>query len=912
MSQARPGRVEDGSLADGACGVPSLLLLVPPPFKCTVESPENNTAVDATGDDPDAAGDAEERCCPAGDDRRGRIPVARCSRLGYDAFIVREGCVLALAVLACVATNVAATRGAGVAPAPQTAEASHAEATRHEALLQRYCLTCHTEARRDQGLVPVALEGLDLSDVGADPEVWESVVRKLRLGMMPPAGRPRPDAETNQQFVTWLESALDRAAAATPYPGRPGVRRLTTAEYINAVEHLLDFEVDERWLLFPADDVDQQGFSTNADVLSVSPALFERYLAAANRISRLAVGDPSIGPGYAAASYSTPRLLYQNGRASEELPFGSRGGMAIQHYFPLDGDYDVKIRLRRMIYDYIVGMGRSHEIEVRLDGELIDRFTVGDADRFGYPSAYSFFGTIRGDPAWENYVSNEADAGLVIRFPATAGPHTVGISFVDARTEATGVLERRLSGFSLSGLGFYHGNAAIGRVEIAGPYDATGPGDTPSRRRLFTCSPASGGAAEEVRCASEILTALARRAYRRPVTDADLATLMTFFEAGQQENGFEAGIQKAVERMLVAPEFLFRVERDPVDIAAGAAYRLTDLELASRLSLFLWSSIPDDELLALGETGRLGEPDVLEQQVRRMLADRRASALVKNFASQWLQLPRIQGVTPDADVFYEFDENLRMDMERETTLFLESQIRADRGLPELLTADYTFVNERLARHYGVPGVYGERFRRVPVDPETRGGLLGHASLLTLTAYPTRTSPVLRGKWVLDNILGMPPPEAPADVPALEENHGGREVLSIRDRMEQHRANPACSSCHRIMDPPGFVLENYDAIGRWRDADETGAPVDAAGALADGTVVETPRAFRDALLAYDVSFMRTVTEKLLGYAVGRTMEHTDQPSIRQIASDAAGDDYRWSAIILGIVNSTPFQMRSAEP
>ncbi|MCY4027910.1 MAG: DUF1592 domain-containing protein, partial [Acidobacteria bacterium] len=638
------------------------------------------------------------------------------------------------------------------------------------------------------------------------------------------------------------------------------------------------------------------------------PALFERYLAAANRISRLAVGDPTIGPGYAAATYSTPRLLYQDDRASEELPFGSRGGLAVRHYFPLDGDYEVRIRLRRMIYDYIVGMGRPHRIEVRLDGALVGEFTVGDADRFGYPSAYSFFGTIRGDPAWEDYVSNEADAGLVVRFPAPAGPRTVGVSFVDARTEPTGVLERRLSGFSLSGLGFYHGNAAVERVEIAGPYDAGGPGDTPSRRRLFSCRPAD---ASEAECAAEVLAALARRAYRRPATSADVATLMRFYEAGRAERGFEGGIQKAVERLLVAPEFLFRVERDPVDVAAGAAYRLTDLELASRLSFFLWSGIPDDELLAVAEAGRLSEPDELERQVRRMLADRRATALVDNFASQWLQLRRIRGVAPDADIFYDFDENLRADMERETTLFLRSQLREDRGLLELLTADYTFVNERLARHYGIPGVYGERFRRVAVDPAQRGGLLGHASLLTLTAYPNRTSPVLRGKWVLDNVLGMPPPEPPADVPALEENHGGRAVLSMRDRTEQHRANPACASCHRMMDPPGFVLENYDAIGRWRDVDEAGSPVDTAGALADGTRVDTPAAFREALTAYDVSVVRTVTEKLLGYAVGRTAEHYDQPAVRRIVAAAEPQGYRWSSIVLGIVNSVPFQMRSAE-
>ena len=806
---------------------------------------------------------------------------------------------------------VATSRAPVASPAPAPAAEPREPAAAHQALLDRYCVTCHNGRMAARGTVPFAFDGLDLDDVGAGAEVWEQVVRKLRLGMMPPPGRPRPERAAHDRFVAWLETALDRAAAAKPHPGRPAVRRMTAAEYGNAVRSLIDLDVDERWLLFPADDVDPQGFDTNGEVLSVSPALFERYLAAANRVSRLAVGDPTIGPGYAAATYSAPRLLYQDDRASEELPFGSRGGMAIRHYFPLDGEYEVRVRLRRMIYDYVVGMGRPHRIEVRLDGALAGAFTVGDADRFGYPSAYSFFGTIRGDPAWEDYVSNGADADLVVRFPAPAGPHVVGVSFVEARTEPTGVLERRLSGFSLSGLGFYHGNAAVERVAIAGPHDAAGPGDTPSRRKLFTCRPASEAAADAARCARKILSALARRAYRRPVTAADVDTLMRFYEAGHAERGFEEGVRKALERLLVAPEFLFRVERDPVDVPAGAAYRLTDLELASRLSFFLWSDVPDDELLAAAEEGRLGEPAVLERQVRRMLADPRAAALVDNFASQWLQLRRIRGVTPDADVFFDFDENLRADMERETTLFLESQLRADRGLLELLTAGYTFANERLARHYGIPGVYGERFRRVPVDPEQRGGLLGHASLLTLTAYPGRTSPVLRGKWVLDNVLGMPPPEPPADVPALEENHGGREVLSMRDRMERHRANPACAACHRVMDPPGFVLENYDAIGRWRATDEAGAPVDTAGALADGTVVETPAAFREALLAYDVSIARTITGKLLGYAAGRTIEHYDQPAIRRIVAEAEADGYRWSSIILGIVRSMPFQMRSAE-
>jgi hypothetical protein len=798
---------------------------------------------------------------------------------------------------------------------PPATGTPHADS--HRALLDTYCLACHTDRRVAQGAAPVSFEHLDTTDVGADAEVWEQVVRKLRLGMMPPVGSRRPDPVSHERFVTRLEAALDQAGLAQPDAGRPPIRRLTAAEYRNAVSSLLAVNVDERWLLFPPDDVDQEGFGTNGEVLSVSPALFDRYLSAANRISRLAVGDPAIGPGFAATTYDTPRLLYQNDRMSDDLPFGSRGGLAIRHHFPLDGEYEVKVRLRRMIYDYIVGMGTEQQVEVRLDGQLIERFTVGGADRVGYPSAYSFFGTIRGDPAWEQFVSIDADAGLKVRFPATAGTHRLGVSFVGARTEPTGILERRLSGFSLSGLGFYDGHAAVERVEVAGPYDATGSGDTASRSRIFICHPATSagdadrGSASDAteQCAMQILSALARRAYRRPVTEIDLAALRPFYEAGRDMVGFETGIQKAIERLLVAPEFLFRIERDPVDLAAGAAYGLSDLELASRLSLFLWSDIPDEPLLAAAEAGRLSQPAERERQVRRMLAHPKARALVDNFATQWLQLGRIRGVVPDVDLFYEFDENLRADMEQETVLFLDHAIREDHGLTELLSSNHTFVNERLARHYGMAGVYGERFRRVAVDDD-RGGLLGQASLLTLTAYPTRTSPVLRGKWVLANLLGMPPADPPDDVPALADNHGAVEPKSVRERLELHRANPACASCHRMMDPPGFALEHFDAIGRWRDTDAHGAPVDAAGALADGTAVDGPAALRRAVLAYETSFVRTVTEKLLTYAVGRRMVAADQPAIRKMVADAA-DDYRWSSIILGVVESMPFQMRRSE-
>ena len=807
--------------------------------------------------------------------------------------------------LVLVTTGAYAQAGPQLPPSGAPAES----AAPQDELLGRYCLACHNERLLARGTVPVSFEGLTVADVGADAEVWEKVVRKLHARAMPPAGRPRPDEETYHGFVTWLETELDRAAAARPNPGRPAVRRLTGAEYINAIRDLLDLEVDAETLLFPSDDVDEQGFATNADVLSVSPALFERYLVAANRISRLAVGDPTIGPGFAPATYSTTKFLYQDDRMSEDLPFGSRGGMAIRHHFPLDGDYEVRIRLRRQIYDYIIGMGKPQQLDVRLDGALVKRFTIGDADRKGYPSAYTFFGTIRGDPEWEDYLSGGADAGLVVRFPAQAGTRVVGVTFANVRSEPTGILERRLSGFSLSGEGFYYGNAAVERVGITGPYDPTGAGDTPSRQRVFTCRPASG--ADDGPCARQILSTLARRAYRRPVSEDEVARLLTFYTSNRDEHGFEGGIQKALERLLVAPDFLFRVEAEPVDVAAGTAYPLSDLELASRLSFFLWSSIPDDELLAAAEEGRLHEPAVLERQVRRMLADRRSTALVDNFASQWLQLDRLGGVQPDFEVFFEFDENLRSDMERETKLFLRSQLREDRGLMDLLTADYTFVNERLARHYGISGVYGERFRRVALEGAGRAGLLGHASLLTLTAYPTRTSPVLRGKWLLDNILGMPPPPPPPDVPALEEDLRGRTALSIREQLEQHRANPACAACHRMMDPPGFALENFDAIGRWRTTNEAGTPIDASGTLVDGSVVEGAVSLRDALLRNEVSVMRTVTEKLLTYALGRGIEYYDQPAIRQIVAAAAQDDYRWSSVILELVESMPFQMRRSE-
>ena len=805
---------------------------------------------------------------------------------------------------------VSAVQSAGVwatEPQQRPAEASAPASSPQRALLDRYCLTCHNDRRLALSTVPVSFEGLDVAEVGANAEVWEKVVRKLHAGGMPPAGRPRPDQETHDGFITWLETQLDLAAEVRPDPGRPVMRRLTQAEYVNAIRDLLAVEIDVQSLLFPADDLDQHGFDTNGGVLSVSPALMERYLAAARRISRLAVGDPTIGPGFAAATYAVPKMLFQNDRLSEDLPFGSRGGLAIRHNFPLDGEYGITIRLRRQIYDYVIGMGTEQQLDVRVDGERVARFTVGGGVRDG-ASAYTFFGTIRGTPEWEDYVSH-ADAGLDIRFQAKAGLRVVGVSFVKHLAEPTGVRERRLSGFSLSGADFYTDNAAVESVALSGPYTAAGPGETRSRQRIFVCRPADG--TDEEPCARTILAGLARRAYRRPVTDGDLQPLLSAYTTGRSEGAFDTGIQFAIERMLVDPAFLFRAEHDPANVAPRTVYRLTDFELATRVALFVWASIPDDELLDVAERGELHDPQVLEQQVRRMLADPRSTALVENFASQWLQVNRMRGVTPDPDVFPDFDENLRADFQRETKLFVGSVLREDHSVVELLTANYTFVNERLAAHYGIPNVYGERFRRVTVDTEARGGLLGQGSLLTVTSYPTRTSPVLRGKWILDNILGTPPPPPPSDVPALEESNSDGPPRSVREQMEEHQQNPVCASCHRIIDPLGFSLEHFDALGRWRAMSEAGTPIDAAGTLVDGTAVDGLAALRQALVHQPDAFVRNVTEKLLTYVLGRGLEYYDQPAVRTITRAAAADDYRWSSIIVEIAKSVPFQYRRTE-
>ena len=785
----------------------------------------------------------------------------------------------------------------GVAGAQQPAHGA-AGATPERSLLDRYCVTCHNERLQTAGL---ELDTADVTQVAADPAVWEKVVRKLRAGAMPPAPRPRPDEATYARFIGWLEAELDVVAAADPNPGRTeAFHRLNRAEYRNVVRDLLALDVDVAELL-PADD-GSYGFDNIAGVLGVSPTLLERYLSAAKKVSRLAVGNPNLPP-----TAETFRLAadYPQDDRIDGLPFGTRGGMAIPYTFPVDAEYRIRVRLSRDTADNMAVFTVPHELDVSLDGEHLRTFTVGE------PAPEGASRTSEEYRAWRTR-QRQVDEDWVLRVPVRAGPRTLCVTFRKKTSAYAETLRQPyLRPYTNTTGGDTRYQPYLESVVITGPYEGSGAPpvvETPSRARIFTCRPQAGDAAGARSCARDILAALARRAYRRPVENRDLDVLLGFYEEGSRTGGFEAGIELALRRLLASPEFLFRVVRDPAGITPGTDYRLTDLELASRLSFFLWSSIPDDELLAVAEAGRLQEPEALEAQVRRMLADERAAALVENFAGQWLYLRNIPALAPDENRYPDFGDGLRHAMQRETELFFESVMRDDRNVLDLLTADYTFVNERLARHYDIPNVYGSHFRRVTLPDDTRRGLLGHGSILAATAYPTRTSPVLRGKWVLENLLGTPPPLPPPDVPSLEETTGEGRPLSMREAMEQHRANPVCASCHNLMDPPGFALEEFDAVGKHRTHNEANAPIDASGVLPDGTAFEGAAGLREALLGRPDLFVTTLTEKLMTYALGRGVEHYDAPAIRAIVRDAERNGSRFSSIILGIVRSVPFQMR----
>ncbi len=767
------------------------------------------------------------------------------------------------------------------------------------AIVEQYCVACHNGRAKVAGL---ALNPAQMDRIGDHADVWEKVARKLRTREMPPPGMPRPADSAYDAATTEVEAALDAAAAAHPEPGRVAVHRLNRAEYVTAVRDLLGIEVDAKSLL-PADEAVQEGFENVAAVLSLSPALLENYLSAARTISRLAVGDTTINPGF--DTFKISKTLFQDGiQMSDDLPFGSQGGIAIPYFFPVDSEYTIKVLLRRQEYDYIMGMGEPQQLDIRLDGELLERFQVGGEAK-GQTMPESYGGNTQGSPEFEEYM-HTADAGLEVRIPVSAGEHMVGISFVRRFREPEGVLQPPITGFGRSTNELYHGYPSVEVVNIGGPFGSAEPGDSSSRRKIFVCTPAKR--AEEEPCARKILSALASKAYRRPVTKSETETLIEFYRAGREGQSFDEGVRLGIERILAAPNFLFRVHRPPEELQPGAVYALSDLDLASRLSFFLWSSIPDDELLSAALRGDLNDAAELERQVLRMLRDPRSRALVDNFAVRWLELNKLAGITPDALAYPEFDENLREAMKQETILFVASQLREDRSVTDLLTADYSYLNERLAKHYGIPNIYGNHFRRVTFDDGVRGGLLTNASVLSVTSYPTRTSVVMRGKWLLANILGAPPPAPPPNVPALEEAGAAGQPRSLRERMERHRENPVCASCHQRMDPLGFALENFDALGKWRNESD-GVPIDASSSLPSGATFTGAAGLRKLLSEQEEDFVRTLTEKLLGYAIGRGIDYNDLPAVRQIVRDAALSDYRWSAIILGIVKSTPFRMGS---
>jgi hypothetical protein len=765
------------------------------------------------------------------------------------------------------------------------------------AVFNQYCITCHNQKLHTAG---VAL------DTPADSELRERVIAKLRAGSMPPPGLPRPDVATYRALAASLEDAADREWTAKPIPGRVSpVHRLNRAEYNNAVRDLFAIDLDVKPLL-PGDETADGSFDNFGDVLSISTAHMERYLSVARQVTRLATGLPPDRPKL--ETFQIPLHVLQNDRQSEDLPLGSRGGIAVHYDFPVDGEYLIRVHLQRQYQDYLKGIGWPQRLDIRLDGKLLKRFTVGGKAE-GRPAAASWAGSgepgFAGDPEWEKYMQVTGDAGLEVRLPVKAGPRVVGVSFVRELWEPEGLPQPLQRGRVIADDQVYMDYANVGTVDIGGPYQPAGIArDTPSRRAIFVCQPVRG---DEHACATKILSRMARLAYRRPVTKGDVQTLMEFFDSGRRDGGaFDDGIQFALERLLVDPDFLLRVHREPAT-PTKLPYRLSDLEVASRLSFFLWSSIPDDRLLTLAEHGQLTSPPVLDKEVRRMLADSRATnALVDNFAAQWLNLRRVEEVVVDPERYPNYDESLLQAFRTETELFFASTLREDRSVHDLINANYTFVNERLARHYGIPGIYGSRFRRVEFpDHDRRGGLLAEGALLATTSYPDRTSPVLRGKWLLNNIFGLPVPPPPPGVDTNLDAKPGAAKLPMRERLAQHRRNPSCNSCHSVIDPLGFALENFDVIGGWRTVDESGKPVDATGATVSGAKVEGLAGLRALLLEQPEQFPRTVTEKLLSYALGRRLDYSDRPAVREIVRSAASNDYRWSALILGIVKSPEF-------
>ena len=784
------------------------------------------------------------------------------------------------------------------AGAQQSADTAFTAEEGHR-LFRQHCVSCHNDRLETAGFsLEGVLERLDATGIAAEAETWEKVVQKLRTATMPPSNRPQPSPEERSAALRWLTSTLDAAAESTPNPGRTEtLRHLSRTEYRNAIRDMLGLDIDAAALLPP--DESGHGFD-NVILGDLPPALLDRYVSAARRISALAVGGtpPSVDSVVIRVPPDTTQEAHVPG-----LPVGTRGGLSFTHSFPVDGEYDIQVWLARNRTGNIGGLRdpRPHDMEVLLDRWPIANFTVQRPE--------------------ERIDDGLVDASLKVRVAVTAGPRDLGVTFIQ---NASSLLETERQPLQSHFNETRHPRLtpAIYQVTITGPYEAKGANDTPARQRIFVCRPraanpgdadaeAAADAVETEACATEILSTLMRRAYRRSVAPGDLETPMAFFREGLAAAGFDAGIERALGALLMNPEFLFRVEADPADAGRGKPYRVTDFELASRLSFFLWSSIPDDELLDAAERGVLNDPDELERQTRRMLADPRSYNIASNFAGQWLQLRNLSAVSPNGRLFPDFDDNLRQAFREETERFVDSVMREDGGVSDLLQADYTFLNERLAKHYGIPGVYGARFRRVDLDENSRrGGLLRHGSILSVTSYATRTSPVIRGVWVLSNIFGAPPPPPLPNVPALEDAKVDPN-LPLRERLAAHRANPVCANCHRTIDPVGFALENYDALGRWRDHEGDNPSIDVSGALPGVGEFAGIDGLVDGLLTRPDLFAGTITEKLMTFALGRGVEHFDQPAIRQILRDAEPDGYRLSSLILGIVRSAPFQMRRAE-
>ncbi|MGK0296700.1 MAG: hypothetical protein ACI9XC_000292 [Gammaproteobacteria bacterium] len=737
-------------------------------------------------------------------------------------------------------------------------------------LIQTYCVTCHNENLRTANLLLDAAVGDPIDQL---PATWEKVARRLKARSMPPQGMPRPNEDDYMFLIGYLESELDRTAAANPNPGRPVPHRLNRAEYANAVRDILalDIEVDN---LLPSDAASGHGFDNIADVLTLSPVLMERYLTAARTISRLAVGDPKYPS--VIETYLIPNNFQQQARVSDELPFATRGGTAISHHFPVDGEYDLRIHLKSIpvgIYaGKLVGFTKPKQLEIRVDGEKVGHFSIGG-----------------------EYSSEDT---LELRVPIKAGRRTVGITYLRDRAKDELISRDRKDGSV--------GDGGISLVEVEGPIKLTGVGDTPSRRKIFSCHPEN--TRDEITCAKEIISNLVYLAYRRPVVDDDVELLMALYQSGRKQGDFNAAIGTAVQGIFISPEFLFRVERDPGNVKPGSAFPVNDLDLASRLSFFLWSSVPDESLLELATKGKLSEPKVLEQQVQRMIQDPRSHAMVENFASQWLHVRNLDLLSPpDPEVFPKYTANLKTAFKKEIELLFDSVIREDRSILDFLSSDYSFLNESLAKHYGIKGVHGNHFRRVILTDESRWGLLGKGSVLTVTSYATRTSPTLRGKWVLENILGTPPPPPPPDIPSLKEDPQTKK-LSMRERMAMHRNNPVCANCHSLMDPLGLALENFDAIGSFRKVNADQTIIDASGVLPNGTEFNGPAQLREALWQGREQFAGTFVERILTYALGRGLEYYDMPAVRKIMREAAKEEYRWSSIVMQVVESQPFQMR----